>query len=99
MGVPPGFKPPTRSSQNLKILSSHGKALIQLFYTVITKLTTINGRFLNIKISENLPVRKARDPLYLTTSYGYLYLQVHDISDFSDYCAIEFSINAQIREK
>ena len=47
-------------------LSSHGKAILQLYK--ITKLTIINGRFLNKKISENLPVKKARDRLYLTIS-------------------------------
>ena len=61
-----GSNHPTRSSQNMKGLSSHGKAILQLYK--ITKLTIINGLFLNIKISENLPVRKTRDRLYLTIS-------------------------------
>ena len=49
-----------------KGLSSHGKAILQLHK--ISKLRVINGRFLNIKISENVPVKKPRDRLQLTIS-------------------------------
>ena len=61
------LKPPTRSSQDIKGLSGHGKAILQL-YKVLTKLRMLNGWFLKIEILENLPVMKASDRLWSTIS-------------------------------
>ena len=40
----PIIKPPTRSSQDIKGLSGHGKAILRL-YKAVTKLGILNGRF------------------------------------------------------
>ena len=47
------LKPPTRSSQDIKGLSGHGKVVLQ-FYKVLTKLKILNGRFCKDK---NFPIK------------------------------------------
>ena len=60
--------------------------------------------FLKIKISESLPIKQGVAVIaYLLMDYDIWNIltnyKVHDTSDLSDHCSIEFSINAQIREK
>ena len=45
--------PPTRSSKDVKGLSCHAKAILQL-YKLLTKLGILNDRFLKIEILENI---------------------------------------------
>ena len=83
----------------MKGLSGHGKAILELYK--VTKLRIINSRFFknkNIRKSTCHESKGASVFDYLLTDYNIwntsTNFEMHDISDLSDHCAIEFSINA-----